>query len=311
MKLRRSRQGSRRSGSGSDLGGSIRLPAYYCGIVGFERRTASSRLTGHWPDTAQRFMHVGPLARSVEDAALALSVLAGPDGRDWHCVPSPRPAVPAQSGSLEGLRVAVEHDELRPGRCHGTCDCPAGGSRIWDLGALVESVGIPELEAHDWDALTIVLFGAETSLYFAGVIGERVDDLHPTLRKRVVERVAPPLEEYVAAENAVEALRRGLSDLFRRHDLLLCPAGLVPAHGHRASEVVIDGKPRRARASMRATIPFDVTGSPALAVPFSFSEDGLPIGVQLVGRRFEDERVLAAGMALEAVSEGAGRRPVL
>ena len=298
-------------GIGSDLGGSIRLPAYYCGIVGFKPTHGLVPLTGHWPDTAQRFMHVGPLARSVEDAALALSVVAGPDGRDWHCVPSPRPAVPMQPGSLEGLRVAVDTKSFGPADAEVLATVKRAGVALSDLGAVVEPVGIPELEAHDWDILTIVLFGTETSLYFADVIGPRVDDLYPALRKRLVDRVTPTLEGYVAAENAVEALRRGLTDLFRRYDLLLCPSGLVPAHQHRASEVVIDGKARPPRASMRATIPFDVTGSPALAVPFSFSEDGLPIGVQLVGPRFEDERVLASGRALEAVGEVAGRRPAL
>ncbi len=288
-------------GIGSDLGGSIRLPAAYCGIAGLKPTHGLVPLTGHWPATALRYMHVGPLARNVEDVALGLSVLAGPDGRDWHCVPAPRPGVSEAPQSLAGLRIALDTESFGPVDAEVVRVVERAAGALEGLGATVEPVPIPALQAHDWNVLTIVLFGTETSLYFDEVIGERADDLYPALRERVVERVAPPLEDYVAAENAVELLRSGIAELFRRYDLLLCPAGLVPAHGHRATEVVIRGEPRTPRAAMRSTIPFDLTGSPALAVPFTVSEDGLPIGVQLVGRRFEDERVLAVGMALESV----------
>ena len=109
----------------------------------------------------------------------------------------------------------------------------------------------------------------------------------------------PSLDDYVHAEIAVEALRSGVAGA-----ALGRPAPLPDRPHHRASaprgEVVIRGEPRPARSAMRATIPFDLTGSPALSLPFTLSGEGLPIGVQLVGRRFEDRFVLAAGAALEA-----------
>jgi aspartyl-tRNA(Asn)/glutamyl-tRNA(Gln) amidotransferase subunit A len=107
------------------------------------------------------------------------------------------------------------------------------------------------------------------------------------------------LAEYVAAEEAVEELRLGLPEAFREHDVLLCPTVPVPAHPHDPAEVVIDGTAYPPRATMRATIPWDLSGSPALSVPFTESEEGLPIGVQVVGRQFEDEVVLRVGAALE------------
>ena len=92
-------------GVGSDLGGSIRLPAHYCGVVGLKPTHGRVPLTGHFPEALFRFMHAGPLARSVRDAALALSVLAGPDGRDWYAVPAPLPGIPSSNRSLATLRV--------------------------------------------------------------------------------------------------------------------------------------------------------------------------------------------------------------
>jgi aspartyl-tRNA(Asn)/glutamyl-tRNA(Gln) amidotransferase subunit A len=92
-------------GIGSDVGGSIREPANYCGIVGLKATHGRIPLTGHWPEALLRFMHVGPLARSVRDAALGLSLMAGPDGLDYYAMPVPIPDV-SDLGAPAGLRVA-------------------------------------------------------------------------------------------------------------------------------------------------------------------------------------------------------------
>jgi aspartyl-tRNA(Asn)/glutamyl-tRNA(Gln) amidotransferase subunit A len=130
------------------------------------------------------------------------------------------------------------------------------------------------------------------------VVGDRWDDLHPRLRQRLSAPL-PSLDDYLAAERAVEELRRDVAAFFEAHELLLCPTSLVPAHAHDAGELVIAGVSCPPRAAMRATIPFNLTGSPALSVPFARSGGGLPVGVQVVGRRFEDATVLEAGLALE------------
>lgn len=283
-------------GIGSDLGGSIRLPAHYCGVVGLKATHGRVPLTGHWPDTLLRFMHVGFLARSVRDVALALSLTAGPDGADWHAVPVPVPGIPG--GDVAGLRVGVV-----VGEAFGAVDPAVAAVVDWaaaafaDAGCTVEEARIPGLERHDWNVLTMVMYGIGGGPYLDGVIAGRHAELHPMLQRRLAAR-SDSLSDYVACEYAVEELRRDLLAFFARHDLLLCPTGTTVAHGHDAAEVEIDGKAYPARATMRATIPWDISGSPALTVPVGMSE-GLPVGVQLVGRHFDEETVLRAGMALE------------
>ena len=264
-------------GLGSDLGGSIRLPAHCCGVVGLKPTHGRVPLEGNWPETLLQWMHVGPMAASVEDVALAFGVLA-PPGRP-----------PSRTS-----RIALVPDAFGP------IDAEVAGTVRRAAGALAaEEAELPRLAATDCNALTLLLYGAGGREYFAGVVGDRRDELHPVLRERL-GREPPSPEDVRAAEAEVDAIRAELGRFFEDHDLLLCPTAPAPAGRHGETQ----------RSAMRTTIPFDLTGSPALSVPFGRSADGLPIGVQLVGRHFEDERVLAAGRALEA-ARGPWPRPGL
>jgi aspartyl-tRNA(Asn)/glutamyl-tRNA(Gln) amidotransferase subunit A len=283
-------------GIGSDLGGSIRLPAHYCGVVGLKPTHGRVPLTGHFPETLFRFTHAGPLARSVRDAALALSVLEGPDGEDWYVAPLP----PRREGDAP-LRVGWTHSAFGAVEPEIAAAVERAAAALAETAAFVEPAEPPGLAAVDANELTLQLYGAEAGAYFDELVGERRDKLHPVMQRRLEVR-ALALGDYLAAEAAVERLRRGVASFFRSYDLLLCPVAPVLAPPHDAEEIRIDGAPFPPRASMRATIPFDLTGSPALSVPFGRSRDGLPIGVQLVGRRFEDETVLRAGARLEAAA---------
>ncbi|MCC6222105.1 MAG: amidase [Thermoleophilia bacterium] len=282
-------------GIGSDLGGSIRLPAHYCGVAGLKPTHGRVPLTGHWPDTLLRFMHVGFLARSVRDVALALSLSAGPDGADWHAVPVPPPGIPG--GDVAGLRVGVVGGDFGAADPAVTAVLERAAAALADAGCTVAEAEVPGLARHDWNTLTMTMYGIGGGPYLDGVIAGRHAELHPMLQRRLAAR-SDSLPDYVACEYAVEELRRDVLAFFARHDVLLCPTGPVVAHGHDALEVEIDGAAYPARATMRSTIPWDLSGSPALSVPFGSSE-GLPVGVQVVGRHFDEETVLATGMALE------------
>jgi aspartyl-tRNA(Asn)/glutamyl-tRNA(Gln) amidotransferase subunit A len=117
------------------------------------------------------------------------------------------------------------------------------------------------------------------------------------------------MREYLQASAELDGLRREVACYFARYDLLLCPVGPVPAHPHDSPEIDVAGQKLPARNALRATVPFDLTGSPAISVPFRWSAEGLPIGVQLVGRHFDEPTLLRTAAALESAREDPGRRP--
>jgi aspartyl-tRNA(Asn)/glutamyl-tRNA(Gln) amidotransferase subunit A len=275
-------------GLGTDLGGSIRLPAHYCGVVGFKPTHGRVPLTGQWPATLLRYFHIGPLARSVRDVELALSVLAGPDGRDPYAVdaraPEPR-TEPRIAWSTSGFG-------------------PVGAEVVQAVEEAAEAIGAEQvepawLEQVDCNELTLAIYGAESGAYLDAVVGDRRGDLHPRMQRRLEVRAAT-LADFLDAEAQVQELRRGAEEFFSRYDVLLCQTAPVPAHEHDLEELIVDGVPHPPRTTMRATIPFDLTGSPAISVPFAQSSEGLPIGVQLVGRRFDEETLLGVARELEA-----------
>ena len=105
-------------------------------------------------------------------------------------------------------------------------------------------------------------------------------------------------------------MKQGVADWFTRYDLFLCPTVPMPAYPHDQRELTIEGQTLASRHSLSATVPWDLTGSPAMSVPFGMSSDGLPIGVQLVGRHFDELTVLRAAKALEDRAGGYRRPPV-
>ena len=232
----------------------------------------------------------------MRDVALALAVLEGPDGADWYAMPLP----PAARDDAT-LRVGWTHTAFGAVEDEIASAIEHAARALADSGAVVEPAEPAGFADVDANALTLQLYGVEAGAYFDELVGDRRSDLHPAMQQRL-DLPRATLAEYVAAEAAVERLRRDLASFFRRYDVLLCPTAPVVAPPHDAEEIRIGGAAFAPRVSMRATIPFDLTGSPALTVPFARSREGLPIAVQLVGRRFEDETVLHAGAALEAAA---------
>ena len=297
-------------GIGSDVGGSIREPANYCGIVGLKATHGRVPLTGHWPDVLLRFMHVGPMARTVRDVALALSIVAGPDGVDPSAVPVPAPGADALDGPLEGLRVGwcVEGpfsplaDDVRD----AVADAAAALS---DAGCRVENVTLSDWER--WTALDISnrVYGPESLHYLTPLIDGRDGELSPPILRRLAWP-QPGMSEYLEAGQELEGFRLAVARYFAEYNLLLCPAGPVTAHPHDSAEIEVAGESLPGRNALRYTIPFDLTGSPAVSVPFNWSAEGLPIGVQLAGRHYAEATLLRAAAALESARDDAARRPL-
>ncbi len=298
-------------GMGSDVGGSIRQPSHYCGIVGLKPTHGRIPTTGHWPEVMLRFMHVGPMARSVGDVALALGVLAGPDGADPYAVPVPAPELGGLEEDLPALRVgfcvegpfAPVHTEVQEA-------VGKAAAALEGLGCEVAPVSLKAWEEWQAQDISMSFFSGEGTAYLEGFYQGREDELTWYIQRRL-SLPAPTVRDFVESIEKTECLRRDLARFFSGYDLLLCPTSVVPAHEHEAPELVINGVGVPGRNSLRVTVPFDMTGSPAVSVPFDWSSDGLPIGVQLVAPHFDEATLLRAAAALERVRPGGGRRPPL
>ena len=301
-------------GVGSDLGGSIREPAHYCGIVGLKATHGRIPLTGHWPDTLLQFMHVGPLTRSVQDAALALSIMCGVDGKDHYAVATPRPEIPDLSDPLPqkpGKKVAWGADGPFAPVSPDVHEAVARAAvALEELGCDVEQVPLREWEDLDHQSISGTIINAEGGHYLEPIIAGREHLLAPSMQWRL-EFPTPTLSEYMDARSRLEAFRRSTLRLFSEYDLLLCPTGPVTAHPHGSRELDVGGSKAPGRNALRATIPADLTGSPAISVPFGWSPEGLPIGVQLIARHFDEATLLHAAAALEALTPESSRPPVL
>jgi len=294
-------------GLGSDVAVSIRGPAHYCGIVGLKATHGRIPLTGHWPETLRRFWHVGPMARSVRDTALALAILAGPDGCDGYAIPFPPPVIPEGEPLCTRPRVGwLAAEGFGPVAPEVADTVAHAAEALATLGAEVAQANIPGVRSRDCNALTMTLFRAEAGSYFERLVRGREEALHTTTR-RFLEAPVPTLEEYTAALRDLEELRDDVAVYFADHDVLLCPVSPVAAFPHDARQVVVGEMTLPARHVVRPTAPFNVTGSPALSLPFGWSNEGLPIGVQLVGRHGDEATLLRLAMALERLQD---RRPL-
>jgi Asp-tRNA(Asn)/Glu-tRNA(Gln) amidotransferase A subunit family amidase len=297
-------------GIGSDVALSIRVPAHFCGIVGLKPTHGRVPFTGHWPQTLRRFWHVGPMARSVRDVTLALEVVSGPDAEDGYAVSGPPSRAFTLAGPPEPMRVGWMADPgFGPVDANIVATVAEAARALSESGCHVEPAHIPVLDATDADLLSATLFAPEAIPYFTQVAAGREPDLH-AITRRVIAASTPSRAAYVAAELAVENLRDALATYFHRFDALLCPVAPLTAYAHDTDTLRIGGATLPNRHIVRCTALFNLTGSPALSVPFALSREGLPIGVQIVGRQFEEATVLALGTMLERARTPRFFRPI-
>jgi aspartyl-tRNA(Asn)/glutamyl-tRNA(Gln) amidotransferase subunit A len=291
---------------GTDTGGCIRIPAAVCGVVGLKPTFGRVSKAGVFP-MSYLFDHVGPLARTVEDAAIVLGAIAGYDAADPTTVPV---AVSDYRGSLargaRGLRIGVPRTRLFAPIDPGVLTAvDAAIATLARLGAEVREVEVPELPTP---AMFDLIIGEAKDIH-ADAIANRLDDLGADLRLYLTA----PSDESMGAPAALRAVRdytAGVRAALEGVDVLAlatCPVGAPPIGD---DLVDVGGVEMQTFFAMSLwTAPFNAARLPALSVPCGFDEAGMPIGLQIVGRPFDEATVLRVGHAYEQATDWHVRRP--
>lgn len=288
-------------GVGSDAGGSIRVPAHFCGICGLKPTPGRIPSTGHSPASGGPFALlgvVGPMARTVADVKAMFEVMQGADDGDPCAAPVPLRS--PEDDEVRKLRVGYFEDD---GRTPVTPETRAAVKSAADVlrhaGFQVDPFRPEGLEEARvlWKKFFVTAGGMLIRPMFDG----REDELSPTLKQFLDWSAAEqPLtgETLLGAWIGRDTLRARFLAQMRKYPILLCPAAAIPAFRHGDRSWTIDGKTVSYLDAWSYTEWFNLLGNPAAVVPVSHSPEGLPIGVQIVGRPWEEERVLAVAAVL-------------
>ena len=300
-------------GVGSDGGGSIRVPAHFSGICGLKPTPGRIPVTGHFPTSAGPFALlgvVGPMARTVADLKVLFEVMQGPDDGDPSAAPVPMRW--PQTGDVKKLRIGYFEDDGRtPVTPETRAAVQAAANALKRAGFEVEPFRLDGLEQAR--QLWWQFFGIAGGMLLGPLIQGRETDLSPILKE---------FSSWVAAEPSHTAqtlldtwimrdvVRMQVFSQMRDFPILLCPVASVPAFRHGERSWNIDGQSVKYLDAWSCTEWFNLLGTPAATIPFGRSKEGLPIGVQIVARPWEEELVLAVAAELE-VQRGPWQRPDL
>ncbi len=294
---------------GSDTGGSVRIPAALCGIVGLKPTYGLVSRYGLTP-LAWSMDHPGPMVRTVEDAALTMNVIAGYDAND---VASARVDVPdytaGLTGDIRGIRIGVPRDyfdaPLDPEVGQAVRDAIA---LLEDLGAVVSEVDFP-MFGHA-QAISGTILMSEASACHRNLLATDADKIYPPVRLRLESGLFVTAADYLKAQQARTVFNHAVRELFQEVDLLAGPTEPVTAPRILAQQVQAGELTVGTTAALtQYTRPYNITGTPAISVPCGFSRDGLPIGLQLAGRAYDEPTVLRAAHAYEQATDWGQRRP--
>jgi amidase len=296
--------------TGSDLGGSLRIPASFCGVVGF--RTSAGLIPIYpsylgWDTLAVE----GPMARTVGDTALMLSVIAGQDDRSPISFPveTEKFLSAVKRPEIKGLKVAWSPDlKVSPVDHEVHKLVGAAARRFTGLGCKVEQAepdfsGVQQV-IHITRAARMVALHAEK-------LEKWSNQMNPNLVWNIEQGFPLTAKEIGEAEKARTALYHRVRDFFGKYDLLLTPTvALPPFPQDMIYPKEINGKPmKNYQEWLYLTYAITVTGLPAISIPCGFTSEGLPVGLQIVGRRLAEAAVLKAAAAYEAITPWKDRRP--
>lgn len=287
---------------GTDTGGSVRWPAAVCGLSGLKPTYGRVSRRGVHPNTFS-LDHCGPLTRTVEDCAAMLQVIAGHDPRDPGSIDEVVPDyIGAATGSIKGMRVGLIRNWYSEEGQAEVVEATDQGARILsELGAEVEEVQLDPLRDYV-DAKTTISMSELYAIHEKD-LKERPGDFSHSLRSRVLPGALFRAEDYVQAMRWRTELVTRMLALFKRFDLLATAGWLSVAE--RADPLAEDFFKKR----QVITMPFSLSGIPALVLPSGFTASGLPLSLQLAGRPFDEATVLKAGAAFQSATHWHLRRP--
>ena len=295
--------------TGSDTGGSIRIPASLCGIVGLKPTYGLVSRHGLTP-LSWSLDHPGPMVRTVEDAALTMNAIAGYDPND---VASARVDIPdytsALSNDVRGLRIGVpiEYFEapLDPQVAQSVHDAIAV---LESMGAVITQVSLPMFQ--DSQAISTAILMAEASAVHRDLLAREGEKLYPPIRLRLEAGLFISAADYLRAQQGRTLFDRQARQLLDQVDLLAGPTEPVTAPKLLAERVQVGEEEMGTTAALtQYTRPYNITGFPAISIPCGFSDTGMPIGLQLAGRPFDELTVLRAAHAYEQATDWHQRRP--
>lgn len=303
---------------GSDGGGSIRIPGSFCGLYGIKASMGRVPLypgcrDERYPGVSswESLEHIGPMSRTVADSALMLSVITGPDDRDRHSLPAANfDWMKALEGDIKGLKVAYSSDWGYAAVDLEVRQIVGNAVKVFEqeLGCIVEEANPGWDDPYDtfW-----ALVALDTDLVGMRRMAEQLGDkMTPHLVEFLNKQWTA--EDFTNAVLARKALNNKMWKFMRQYDLLLTPTLAVPPFeiGIQGPEV-INNRQVEAFEWLAFTFPINMTGQPAATVPAGWTKDGLPIGLQIVGRHLDDPLVLKASAAFERAVPWHDRRPPL
>ena len=285
---------------GTDTGGSIRIPASLCGVAGFKPSTGRVSRSGVFP-LSPTLDHAGPLAKTVEDCALVMNAIAGHDPADHMSLDGPVPDYTADFGrGIRGLRIGVPRAALWDGaQPEVAAACEAALDVLRGLGASVADVELPLLAK----GTRLCISQAEGATFHRAWLERHPERYGDDTRRRFLEGLALPATAYIHDLERRRALTEEMKALLERVDVLVSPTTPMTA------PTIEEGDPDRALSVL--TRGYNYTGVPVLSVPCGFDSRGLPVGLQIAGRHFEDATVLRAGHAYEQATDWHVRRPAI
>lgn len=288
---------------GSDTGGSIRLPSALCGLTGLKPTFGLVSRSGVTP-LSWSLDHAGPMARTAQDCAIALNAIAGHDPADPYSASAARhDYVRELDGGIRGLRIGVPRayvDELLMPEVAAAFD--EALRDLAALGASVEEVSVPEI---GWSsAIGIAIINTEAASLHAQNLRMRPQHFDPAVRVRLESARFLPAPAYLEARRARVLLIGAFQQAMRRVDVIATPTTWMTAPLQSQRTVTANGEEQPIRDTFNRMLrTFNITGMPAVSLPCGFSTDGLPIGMQLAGRHFEDGLVLRVAHAFQQATD--------